>query len=586
MLGNPSHPEPVEGPLDFAGEPAGLLAIASRLRPLGVAAAAAIVAVAAWYVTQVVVLDHSAAVAVNANVTKATAPLRPDASILVSASGAGVELEGAQLFRAEVSDDGIRSAEQSVPVRLQPAGEDGGFQVVSSDAAPLLRPDGAYRLALRVAAPRPSLPMPRTDFLDQQYRFSTVASPHPRLPSAVLQPHWAEPVSVTWSKPIQDVAANVQPSAPIRTWVDATDPTRTWVQIGGEGGAGLIDGQTYAISITSAQANDGIALQQPASFQVAVPPRPRFVDVPTAPVTLLYGESFTLESDTDLARADASASSAVDTQISVDRNQIRLTLPEYQQGAEFDLNVASAVSPRGAPLAQPVRIHFVTPPPFEAPTLEPEDGTVGVQPYSHPYVVFAEPVADQAAATQALQIDPPVAGHWEWTSDSRAEFVPDSRLPILTDLTVSVRGGPDGPRTAAGGYLDSDASATFRTTDFKRIEVSLSRQTMTLLENGAAVRTIYVATGVSAAPTPTGTFYVQMKAPQMRFRGVNPDGSHYDIPDVHWVMPFWGDYTIHGAYWRPRFGVPGSDGCVSMTDADAKMVYNWADVGTPVVIHS
>jgi len=55
---------------------------------------------------------------------------------------------------------------------------------------------------------------------------------------------------------------------------------------------------------------------------------------------------------------------------------------------------------------------------------------------------------------------------------------------------------------------------------------------------------------------------------------------------VHWVMPFWGDYTIHGAYWRPRFGVPGSDGCVSMTDADAKLVYDWADVGTPVVIHS
>src|SRR5207253_3388843 len=126
---------------------------------------------------------------------------------------------------------------------------------------------------------------------------------------------------------------------------------------------------------------------------------------------------------------------------------------------------------------------------------------------------------DQTAATAALQIDPPVAGHWQWTSASRAEFVPDTRLPILTDLTIGVRGGPDGPRAVAGGYLESDLSATFRTTDFKKIEVSLGRQTMTLLENGSAIRTIYVATGVSAAPTPTGTFYVQMKAPQMRFRG-------------------------------------------------------------------
>jgi hypothetical protein len=31
---------------------------------------------------------------------------------------------------------------------------------------------------------------------------------------------------------------------------------------------------------------------------------------------------------------------------------------------------------------------------------------------------------------------------------------------------------------------------------------------------------------------------------------------------------------------------PGSDGCVSMTDADAKMLFDWADVGTPIVIHS
>src|SRR5439155_368793 len=205
------------------------------------------------------VLDHSASAAVNASVAQGGSPLRPDATILVSASGAGVELEGAQLFRTEVSDDGSRSAEEAVPVRLQSAGEEGSFQVLSANAAPLLRPDGAYRLALRVAAPRPALPMPRTDFLDQQYRFSTVASPHPRLPSTALRPRWADPVSFTWSEPMQDVAANVQPAAPIRTWVDPADPTRSWVQLGGESGAGLADGQTYAITAAGARGADGRA---------------------------------------------------------------------------------------------------------------------------------------------------------------------------------------------------------------------------------------------------------------------------------------------------------------------------------------
>ena len=66
---------------------------------------------------------------------------------------------------------------------------------------------------------------------------------------------------------------------------------------------------------------------------------------------------------------------------------------------------------------------------------------------------------------------------------------------------------------------------------------------------------------------------------------MNPNGSRYDIPDVHWVMAFYGDYTIHGAYWRARFGTPGSAGCVSLTDPNAKIVFNWTPEGTPVIIH-
>ena len=586
MLGTSARPETIPGSLDLEREPAPLLSAAARFRLLGLVGLTLLVAVGAWYTAQVIVLDHAASAAVDASVGQATSPLRPETPIQIMARGAGVDLASAQLFRADVSDDGTRSAEQPVPVRLEPTAQDGAWQVVSAGGASLLRPDGAYRLAVRVAAPRPALPMPRTDFLDKQYRFATVASPHARVPANAMQPRWAEPVSFRWSEPIQDVALNLQPAAPLRSWVDPADRTRTWVQLGGDGGAGLTDGQTYTVNVASAQATDGIALQQPVSFKVAVPTRPHLVDVPTEPVTLRYGDTFTLKSDRELASAQVSTTPDVPTQVDVGRDQIHLALPDFQQGAEFDLDVATAVSAQGAPLAQPVQVHFVTPPALDPPTFQPEDGSVGIQPSSHPSVTFAAPIAEKTAATSALRIDPPVAGHWQWSSAERAEFVPDTRLPILTRLTVTLRGGPDGPRTTDGGYLEEDQSTTFRTTDIKKIDVSLGRQLMTLYENNVPVRTINVATGVAAAPTPTGTFYVQYKSSQMRFQGYNPDGSHYDIPDVHWVLPFWGDYTIHGAYWRPRFGVPGSDGCVSMSDPDAKLVYDWADVGTPVVIHS
>ena len=558
----------------------------TRLRPVGFAIAALVLAMAAWYAAQVVVLDHSAAAAVNANVGRTSTPLKLDSPIQVTVRGAGVQLEGAQLFRADQADDGSRSAEQTVPTRLEPTGDNTTWQVVAADAGQLLRPDAAYRLAVRIVAPRPALPMPRTDIVEQQYRFTTVASPHASVPTTVVQPRWAEPVSFTWSEPMQAAAATVQPSAPVKTWIDAGDPRKTWVQLGDEAGAGVADGQTYEIRVADAHARDGIALQRPVAFKVAIPERPRLVDPPTQAVTLRYGDAFTLKSSMELTQTQVTTSDGAPAHVTVGRNDVRVDLPQYPQGADFDVTVASAVSLQGAPLAAPVHVHFTTPPALDPPSVTPEDGTIGVQPSVHPSVAFPEVVADQNAAIRALEIDPPVAGHWQWISPTRVEFVADARLPILTDISITVRGGPNGPRTAAGGYLENDLSTTFRTTDFKRMDVNLSRQTMTLFENDAAVRTIYVATGVPAAPTPTGTFYVQYKSSQTRFRGVNPDGSHYDIPDVHWVMPFWGDYTIHGAYWRARFGAPGSDGCVSMTDADAKMLFDWADVGTPIVIHS
>jgi L,D-transpeptidase catalytic domain len=577
----------MDRPQEFARSSAVALPQTAHLRLALMALAGFVVLIAVWFAGQVVVLDHSASAAVDASVARATAPLRPDDPLQISVQGAGVQLEGAQLFRAEVALDGSRSSEQAVPARLQPTADEGSWQVISSDGAPLLATDGAYRLAVRIAAPRPALPMPRTDFVDRQYRFTTVASPHASVPSTALQPRWAEPVSFTWSAPMAAVSATAQPAAPLRTWVDSRDPTRTWVQLGDDNGAGLAAGQTYTVNVSAASSTDGLTLQRPVSFSVSVPQRPSFVNPPTAPVVLHYGDSFTLKSSMDLANAQVATDGDLPADVKVGSNDIRLALPEYRQGAQFDLNVLSATSAQGAPLAQPLKIQFSTPPAFDSPDLQPEDGSFGIQPAAHPSIAFAEPVADPAAATRALQIEPAVAGHWTWSADHlRAEFVPDDRLPILTSLTVSVHGGPDGPRTVAGGYLEGDVSTSFTTTDYKRMDVSLSHQTMTLYENDRPVRTIYVATGVAAAPTPTGTYYVQMKAAQMRFRGVNPDGSHYDIPDVHWVMPFWGDYTIHGAYWRPRFGVPGSDGCVSMSDADAKSLFDWADVGTPLVIHT
>jgi lipoprotein-anchoring transpeptidase ErfK/SrfK len=108
---------------------------------------------------------------------------------------------------------------------------------------------------------------------------------------------------------------------------------------------------------------------------------------------------------------------------------------------------------------------------------------------------------------------------------------------------------------------------------------------MTLYEKGKQVNTFKVGTGVPGADTPLGDFNVEYKMPTARFQGTNVTGARYDIPDVKWVLAFMGDYTIHGTYWRSNFGERGSNGCVGLSDADAKTVFDWAPEGTRIKIH-
>jgi lipoprotein-anchoring transpeptidase ErfK/SrfK len=68
-------------------------------------------------------------------------------------------------------------------------------------------------------------------------------------------------------------------------------------------------------------------------------------------------------------------------------------------------------------------------------------------------------------------------------------------------------------------------------------------------------------------------------------RGFNLDGSEYVTEDVPYVMYFYSDFAIHGAYWRSSFGYSGSHGCVNTPVGDAAWLYDWAPYGTRVEVH-
>ncbi len=115
---------------------------------------------------------------------------------------------------------------------------------------------------------------------------------------------------------------------------------------------------------------------------------------------------------------------------------------------------------------------------------------------------------------------------------------------------------------------------------FRWIDVDLTRQRLTAYEGETPVREITVSTGLPRTPTVTGRFKIYVKYPAARMQG--PD---YDLPNVPWVMYFYGSYGIHGTYWHTNFGQPASHGCVNLPKTEAEWLYNWAEIGTLVNIH-
>lgn len=122
----------------------------------------------------------------------------------------------------------------------------------------------------------------------------------------------------------------------------------------------------------------------------------------------------------------------------------------------------------------------------------------------------------------------------------------------------------------------------------KWIEVDLTAKRMYAYERGNLVNTFLVTAGAPDTPTVVGEFKIQTKVRKQTMRGLNTDGSSYNVPNVEWVNYFYQDYAIHGNYWRPDsvFGNTNtSHGCVSLKNGGAEWMYNWAPVGTPVITH-
>ena len=121
----------------------------------------------------------------------------------------------------------------------------------------------------------------------------------------------------------------------------------------------------------------------------------------------------------------------------------------------------------------------------------------------------------------------------------------------------------------------------------KYIEVNLATQTLYQMEGQSVVGSHRVSSGKPGMSTPTGTYSILSKVNRAY-------SSTYDLYMPYWMAFVGSKYGLHELpEWangykegQNHLGIPVSHGCVRLGIGDAAQVYNWAEVGTPVYIHT
>ena len=120
----------------------------------------------------------------------------------------------------------------------------------------------------------------------------------------------------------------------------------------------------------------------------------------------------------------------------------------------------------------------------------------------------------------------------------------------------------------------------------KWVDVNLTDSTLTAYEGQKVVYgPILINHGGVGHETVTGTYKIYLRY-QAQDMGCTPEWPYCER-GVPWVSYWHDSYALHGAPWVNEFGIgtdESSHGCINMQVADAKWMYDFATIGTRVVV--
>ncbi|MFN8524385.1 MAG: L,D-transpeptidase [Chloroflexota bacterium] len=205
----------------------------------------------------------------------------------------------------------------------------------------------------------------------------------------------------------------------------------------------------------------------------------------------------------------------------------------------------------------------------------------------------AAPPADYLAGPRVLQ---PLGlpGRIVGTTSAYREPLIDDRLFVAEmehNASVEARDrveaddGSEWVRLADGTFVPAEGvrvpPAVVQARTGRWIDVSLEAPTIvTAYEDGKPVYTTLAIHGIDGWETPTGTYVLERRVANETMRGPT-----WYVTGVLFTQYFTGSgHSIHYNYWSSNWGYAGSHGCLGMTYADSLWFWEWATIGTPIVI--
>jgi hypothetical protein len=212
-----------------------------------------------------------------------------------------------------------------------------------------------------------------------------------------------------------------------------------------------------------------------------------------------------------------------------------------------------------------------------------------------PGIALSRPITREQAARPVVPLPKP-------PPDASGPASPDVRLlqQRLADLGYLAPAGVDGVigdqtrfaviafqkwrRSPADGVAGPETRAALeqavrptpirRGPDGHRVEVLLDRQLTLAIDDNVVVRVMHMSSGKPGFATPTGSYAVFRK-----------EARSWSIPYKVWLP--WATYFVGGVAFHEYPDVPvvpASHGCVRTPRYDARWLYDFTPIGTPVVV--